>query len=74
MVMTQTAASSTEPAAQQDADQHVDAPQLRMFVMALFFIFGGMTSLNDVIIPRLEDLFDLNYAQALMVQSGFFAA
>ena len=45
-----------------------------MFVMALFFIFGGITSLNDVIIPRLKDLFTLNYAQAMLIQSAFFAA
>ena len=25
---------------------HVDAPELRLFVMGLFFIFGGITSLN----------------------------
>lgn len=51
-----------------------DAPQLRIFVFALFFIFGGITSLNDVIIPKLKDLFTLSYAQAMLVQSAFFAA
>jgi len=45
-----------------------------VFVMALLFIFGGITSLNDVIIPRLKDLFTLNYAQAMLIQSAFFAA
>ena len=52
----------------------VDAPQLRLFVMALFFIFGGITSLNDVIIPKLKELFTLNYTQAMLVQFCFFAA
>src|SRR6266576_3545867 len=52
----------------------VDAPNLRYFVMALFFIFGGITSLNDVIIPKLKELFTLNYAQAMLVQSAYFAA
>lgn len=47
---------------------------LRVFVFALFFIFGGITSLNDVIIPKLKDLFTLSYAQAMLVQSAFFAA
>lgn len=74
MTITTTTASSTDPLPHQDAGAHVDAPQLRVFVMALFFIFGGITSLNDVIIPKLKDLFQLNYAQALMVQSAFFAA
>ena len=52
----------------------VDAPELRYFVMALFFIFGGITSLNDVIIPKLKELFTLNYTQAMLVQFCFFTA
>lgn len=68
--------SSTAPdgAAAGDAAHGYDAPDLRVFVFALFFIFGGITSLNDVIIPKLKELFTLNYAQALLVQSAFFAA
>lgn len=53
---------------------HVDAPDLRIFVFILFFVFGGITSLNDILIPRLKGLFTLNYAQAMLVQSAFFAA
>lgn len=53
---------------------HIDAPQLRLFVMGLFFIFGGITSLNDVIIPKLKELFTLNYTQAMLVQFCFFTA
>ncbi len=49
-------------------------PALRVFVFALFFIFGGITSLNDVIIPKLKGLFTLSYAEAMLVQSAFFAA
>jgi FHS family L-fucose permease-like MFS transporter len=62
------------------ADQATDVPaqanvaSLRVFVFALFFIFGGITSLNDVIIPKLKELFTLSYAQAMLVQSAFFAA
>ncbi|MFA6607972.1 MAG: MFS transporter, partial [Sphingomonas sp.] len=56
------------------ATKGVNAPDLQVFVFALFFIFGGITSLNDVIIPKLKDLFTLSYGQALLVQSAFFAA
>jgi FHS family L-fucose permease-like MFS transporter len=49
-------------------------PYLPGFVMALFFIFGGITSLNDVIIPKLKELFTLNYTQAMLVQFCFFTA
>ncbi len=52
----------------------VDLPDLRVFVFVLFFVFGGITSLNDVIIPKLKELFTLSYAQAMLVQSAFFAA
>jgi FHS family L-fucose permease-like MFS transporter len=55
-------------------DGGIDAPSLRYFVFALFFIFGGITSLNDVIIPKLKELFTLNYAQAMLVQFCFFTA
>lgn len=57
-----------------NSSSHVDAPELRLFVMALFFIFGGITSLNDVIIPKLKELFTLNYTQAMLVQFCFFTA
>ena len=62
------------PASADSGDNHVDAPQLQLFVMGLFFIFGGITSLNDVIIPKLKELFTLNYTQAMLVQFCFFAA
>jgi FHS family L-fucose permease-like MFS transporter len=56
------------------ANANTNIASLRVFVFALFFIFGGITSLNDVIIPKLKDLFTLSYAQAMLVQSAFFAA
>ena len=65
--------ASTATPSQTDST-HIDAPQLQLFVMGLFFIFGGITSLNDVIIPKLKELFTLNYTQAMLVQFCFFAA
>ena len=56
------------------AGSHIDAPRLQPFVFALFFTFGGITSLNDVIIPKLKELFTLSYTQAMLVQVCFFAA
>ena len=53
---------------------HVEAPRLQYFVFALFFIFGGITSLNDVIIPKLKELFTLSYTEAMLVQFCFFTA
>src|SRR5579864_7374379 len=73
-----TALSSTDPApADTDGAARVrdaDLPDLRAFVFGLFFIFGGITSLNDVLIPKLKDLFVLSYAQVMLVQFAFFGA
>jgi FHS family L-fucose permease-like MFS transporter len=67
--------SSTDPfPGDDDVTQGVYAPDLRLFVFALFFVFGGITSLNDVIIPKLKELFTLSYGQVMLVQSAFFAA
>ena len=41
---------------------------------SLFFVFGSITSLNDVIMPRLKDLFTLTYAQMTLVQFCFFTS
>ncbi|MCJ7421433.1 sugar MFS transporter [Sphingomicrobium astaxanthinifaciens] len=68
------AASSTDPRPEVEHDVGIDAPGLNYFVFALFFIFGGITSLNDVIIPKLKELFTLSYFEALLVQSAFFLA
>lgn len=68
--------SSTAPGdpAGGDASHGYDAPDLRVFVFALFFIFGGITSLNDIIIPKLKELFTLSHASAMLVQTAFFLA
>jgi FHS family L-fucose permease-like MFS transporter len=71
--------SSADPAgipeaARGEKASGAEAPGLRGFVLALFFIFGGITSLNDVIIPKLKELFTLDHAQAMLVQTAFFAA
>lgn len=66
--------SSGDRAAGEGGGTHIDAPELRLFVMGLFFIFGGITSLNDVIIPKLKELFTLNYTEAMLVQFCFFTA
>ena len=66
--------SSTDSNALEDSGSPVHAPGLNYFVFALFFIFGGITSLNDVILPKLKELFTLNYTQAMLVQFCFFTA
>ncbi len=44
---------------------------LNIMVFALFFLFGSITSLNDVLIPKLKEVFQLSYMEAMLVQSAF---
>jgi FHS family L-fucose permease-like MFS transporter len=47
---------------------------LLVCVISLFFIWGGITSLNDILIPKLKGLFQLSYTQAMLTQFAFFTA
>ena len=41
---------------------------------SLFFIWGFITCLNDILIPHLKSIFELTYTQAMLIQFCFFAA
>src|SRR5258708_5190516 len=41
---------------------------------ALFFMWGFLTSLNDILIPHLKGVFELSYAQAMLIQFAFFSS
>lgn len=41
---------------------------------SLFFMWGFITCLNDILIPHLKSVFDLNYTQAMLIQFCFFGA
>lgn len=41
---------------------------------SLFFIWGFITCLNDILIPHLKAVFTLSYTQAMLIQFCFFAA
>jgi len=41
-------------------------------VTTLFFMWGFLTSLNDILIPHLKSIFELNYAEVMLVQFAFF--
>ena len=42
-------------------------------VTTLFFMWGFLTCLNDILIPHLKSIFDLNYAEVMLVQFAFFS-
>src|SRR4029077_18155623 len=43
-------------------------------VITLFFMWGLLTSLNDILVPHLKSIFDLNYAEVILIQFCFFSA
>src|SRR5437660_8959717 len=40
----------------------------------LFFMWGSLTSLNDVLIPYAQHVFDLSLAKSMLIQTAFFLA
>jgi FHS family L-fucose permease-like MFS transporter len=52
-------------------NQHTGA---LVIVTILFFMWGLITSLNDVLIPHLKSIYTLTYMQAMLVQFCFFGA
>src|SRR5277367_4481200 len=43
-------------------------------VTTLFFMWGFLTCLNDILVPHLKSIFSLSYAQVMLVQFAFFSA
>jgi FHS family L-fucose permease-like MFS transporter len=43
-------------------------------VTTLFFMWGFLTCMNDILVPHLKATFDLGYAQVMLVQFAFFSA
>ena len=43
-------------------------------VTSLFFMWGFLTCLNDILVPHLKSIFELNYAQVMLVQFAFFGS
>ena len=43
-------------------------------VTTLFFFWGFVTVLNDILVPHLKAIFDLNYAKVMLIQFAFFSA
>ncbi len=40
----------------------------------LFFMWGFLTCLNDILVPHLKSIFDLDYAKVMLIQFAFFSA
>jgi MFS transporter, FHS family, L-fucose permease len=56
------------PAAQQNYSRSLAT------VTTLFFMWGFLTCLNDILVPHLKSIFALSYASAMLIQFAFFSA
>lgn len=67
----ETTVNITSAAADGPARSHASS---LVIVTILFFMWGLLTSLNDVLIPHLKSIYTLSYVQATLVQFCFFGA
>ncbi|MBI5060381.1 sugar MFS transporter [candidate division KSB1 bacterium] len=45
-----------------------------IIITVLFFMWGFLTELNDILVPHLKGVFELNYTKVMLIQFAFFAA
>src|SRR5580700_9819894 len=55
-------------------DQPTGYQRPLVIVTILFFMWGFLTCLNDILVPHLKSIFNLSYAQVLLIQFFFFSA
>ena len=71
-------AGSTVIIEQQSKSNDVGSENTNRFALisltSLFFMWGFITCLNDILIPYLKGLFELNYTQAMLIQFCFFGS
>src|ERR1700721_3163217 len=63
---TSTSTSASEPSASYAVPLTI--------VTTLFFMWGFLTCLNDILVPHLKPIFDLNYKEIMLIQFAFFGA
>ncbi|NHZ96761.1 L-fucose:H+ symporter permease [Massilia sp. CCM 8734] len=65
---------STAKAVPQAPGAHQGHTGPLIVITILFFMWGFLTSLNDVLIPHLKSVYELSYVKAMLVQLCFFGA
>jgi FHS family L-fucose permease-like MFS transporter len=67
--------SSAIPAMQAEVTQPAKANRLALAVVTtIFFMWGFLTCLNDILIPHLKSVFELDWVRAMLIQFTFFGA
>ena len=44
------------------------------YITMLFFMWGFITCLNDILIPHFKETFTLSYFESMLIQFAFFSA
>jgi len=65
---------ATAPRPGEQRQRYTDNPMALGVLTTIFFMWGFLTCLNDILIPHLKSIFQLSYAQAILVQFTFFGA
>lgn len=71
--MASTASTTKGSSSVQYNNQRNYLPELTILT-SLFFMWGFLTCLNDILIPHLQNVFELNYFESMLVQFTFFLA
>jgi FHS family L-fucose permease-like MFS transporter len=67
-----TLANAASPATQ---EARAGANKLALTMLTtIFFMWGFLTALNDILVPHLKSIFDLTYAEVMLIQFSFFSA
>src|SRR5579859_5572413 len=67
--MVQAAVTKTSVSSDQPSNYRAMA-----MVTTLFFMWGFLTSLNDILVPHLKAIFELNYTRVMFINSAFFGS
>ena len=62
---------ATRPHAEAPAQNYTPAMAV---ISTVFFMWGFVTVLNDILVPHLKAIFELNYTQTMLIQFTFFLA
>ena len=73
MAIVNTSSGANEPTYSAAAPSSTNVAAMAM-VTTLFFFWGFVTVLNDILVPHLKSIFDLNYAKVMLIQFAFFSA
>ncbi|WP_068544468.1 sugar MFS transporter [Thalassotalea crassostreae] len=69
-----TITSTNTPVSTTQNDGNLNHNVSLVILTSLFFMWGFVTCLNDILIPHLKNVFSLSYTQAMLIQFCFFTA